>query len=328
MTVVELVTSLRERGVRLWVEGDRLKCNAPAGVIGAETRAEIAGRKHEIIALLRYAERLESGPRAIVPLKADGHMPPLFAVPGHNGDVFCYVGLVHHLDREQPLLGVQPPGLDGSEPLRSIEELAKYEIGQIRSYRPEGPYLLVGYCAGGTIAFEIARQLTEQGEQVAFLALIATSFPTRYRLSGQAAMVARYLHERARFHLASGTLVSSLGRAWTRVAGRSRQPPTQRGELPTRLAESRVAVERATIAALSRYRHRRYPGPIDVFLPSEAWRSAGSRPDLWKTVAGVTREHVGADGCPADEILMEPHVPVIAAALRSRLREIAGGAGG
>jgi thioesterase domain-containing protein len=327
MTVVELVTGLRERGVRLWVEGDRLKCSAPAGVIGAETRAEVAGRKDEIIALLRYAERLESGPRTIVPLKAEGHLPPLFAVPGHNGDVFCYVGLARHLDAGQPLLGVQPAGLDGSQPLRSIEELASHEIEQIRRHRPEGPYLLVGYCAGGTIAFEIARQLTEQGEQVAFLALIATSFPTRYRLSGQAAMVARYFHERARFHLASGTLVESLRRLLSRIGRRARQLPTGTSErrLPARLVESRAAVERATIAALGRYRQRRYQGTIDVFLPSEAWRSGGGRPDRWKKLAGATREHVGPDQCTAESILMEPHVPVIAAALRSRLREIAGG---
>ena len=327
MTVVELVTGLQERGVRLWVDAERLKCSAPAGVIGAETRAEIASRKDEIIALLRHAQALESGPRAIVPLKADGHLPPLFAVPGHNGDVFCYVGLVRHLDASQPLLGVQPPGLDGTRPLRSIEELASYEVEQIRMYCPQGPYLLVGYCAGGTIAFEIARQLTERGERVAFLALLATAFPTRYRPLGQAAMLARYLHERVRHHLAAGTLAESLRRIWSRIGRRVRRRRTEtgEGELSTRMAQSRAAVERATIAALGRYSHPRYQGTIDVFLPSEAWRSGGSRPDLWKKLAGVAREHVGPDHCTAERMLLEPHVPVLAAALGSRLREIAGG---
>ena len=82
------------------------------------------------------------------------------------------------------------------------------------------------------------------------------------------------------------------------------------------------------MAAIRRHRQRRYPGSIDVFLPSEGWRDGGSRPDLWSRMAESTREHIGADGCPADGILMEPHVRLTAAALNSRLREVAGRADG
>ena len=42
----------------------------------------------------------------------------------------------------------------------------------MRSVQPEGPYYLGGYCNGSIIAYEMAQQLQEQGEQVKFLAMI------------------------------------------------------------------------------------------------------------------------------------------------------------
>jgi thioesterase domain-containing protein len=260
-----------------------------------------------------------------VPLKAEGRKPPLFGVPGHNGDVFCYVALARHLEADQPLLGVQPPGLDGTAPLRSIEELAAYEVEQIRRYRPRGPYLLAGYCAGGTIVFEVARQLTEARERVAFLGLIGSPFPMTYRRRYLLAMVPRYLRRRAQFHLsvlASGSVADGFRYVRSKIGQHADQRLAPTRELHPQLAESRRALERTTIEAIRHYRQRRYAGVIDLFIPSEAWRKDGGRPDLWRTMADGTREHVGPDDCPADEMLTEPHVRTMAEALRLRLGEI------
>jgi thioesterase domain-containing protein len=324
MTVLELVTSLRERGVRLWVEDDKLRLNAPAGLLSPETVAEIGARKPEIIAVLREAERLEKGPRTIVPLKAEGRLPPLFGVPGHNGDVFCYVALARHLAADRPLLGLQPPGLDGAPPLQSVEALAAYHVEQMRRYRPDGPYLLVGYCAGGTIAFEIARQLTAQGDRVAFLALIATPFPTSYRLAGRAARMARYGWQRTQFHLRRRALPPIITRLWRRAGPPAADAPAAAAQIDARLVRSRVLVERATIAALARYRPGRYPGSADVFLPSESWGMDYGRLDLWRRATARTCEHIGPPDCNPDRMLREPHVPAIAAVLNARLAEVAG----
>jgi thioesterase domain-containing protein len=45
-------------------------------------------------------------------------------------------------------------------------------VGKVRAVQPRGPYLLGGMCAGGVIAFEMARQLQSQGERVAMVALL------------------------------------------------------------------------------------------------------------------------------------------------------------
>jgi len=43
--------------------------------------------------------------------------------------------------------------------------------------QPKGPYALLGWCVGGALAFEVARQLNEMGEAISMLALIDTWAP-------------------------------------------------------------------------------------------------------------------------------------------------------
>jgi amino acid adenylation domain-containing protein len=52
-SLIEMLSDLRSRGVELSVEGDRLQCNAPKGVITPEIREQLAKRKHEILNLLK-----------------------------------------------------------------------------------------------------------------------------------------------------------------------------------------------------------------------------------------------------------------------------------
>jgi len=80
----------------------------------------------------------------------------------------------------------------------SVEALAARYIGQLRVIQPEGPYLLGGLCAGGTIAYEMAQQLQAQGQRVALLALLDTPFPGRSLLFRQP----QYLASRLARHIA------------------------------------------------------------------------------------------------------------------------------
>ena len=63
-----------------------------------------------LIEFLREAQGLAAQQRAIVPLEAVGTRTPIFAVAGHNGDVFAYRALAQHLGPDQPFFGLQPPG--------------------------------------------------------------------------------------------------------------------------------------------------------------------------------------------------------------------------
>src|SRR5207237_2136258 len=88
-----------------------------------------------------------------------------------------YVNLARHLGAEQPVYGFRSRGLDGKDEFARLEEMAAQYIADMRIVQPRGPYHLGGYCFGGSVAYEMARQLSAQGEQVGLLALINCSPP-------------------------------------------------------------------------------------------------------------------------------------------------------
>ncbi len=110
----------------------------------------------------------------IVPLKTDGIRPPLFLVHGADGTVNFYRGLAEYLDPQQPVFALQFVPSRNMPDSYDIEALASFYVAQILTIQPHGPYMLGGYCMGGTIAFEMARQLRELGREVKLLALFET----------------------------------------------------------------------------------------------------------------------------------------------------------
>ena len=47
-------------------------------------------------------------------------------------------------------------------PFGSVAEMAQQYIAEIRTCFPQGPYVIVGACTGGLVAYEMAQQLVEQ----------------------------------------------------------------------------------------------------------------------------------------------------------------------
>lgn len=92
-----------------------------------------------------------------------------------GGEVLRFRELAVHLGSDQPFYGLQPQGLDGKQlPYTRIEDMAAHYIQQIQTIQPCEPYLIGGYSSGGLIAYEMARQLTIQGKEVALLVLFDT----------------------------------------------------------------------------------------------------------------------------------------------------------
>ena len=107
----------------------------------------------------------------LVAIQPRGSNPAFFCVHPGGGNVLCYVGLARHLGPDQPFYAFQSRGLNGEQPICTrIEEMASIYIEAMRAVQPEGPYFLGGWSVGGVVAFEMARQLEAQGEQVALLA--------------------------------------------------------------------------------------------------------------------------------------------------------------
>ena len=311
--IAELLAGLRGLDVQVTLDGDKLRLNAPAGVLGEAQKRELGERKAEIIAFLRDAERLSSQQRSIVPLGGGGERTPIFAVAGHNGDVFAYRALAQHLGAEQPFFGLQPPGLEeGSEPLTTVEDLARYFAAQIRAFRPEGAMSIAGFCAGGTVAFELARELTNNGVKITNLLLFGAPYCAAYRPLQQTMARARHFANRSVLHARALLALPAAERA-RYLADRARVlVPADSAEISDPVLIRRAAVEEATLGAVRAYTASPFLGHLDLMVPNEAWKRSSDQPLRWAAHAASSAVYTGTADCESDTMLLPAHAPAFA----------------
>jgi amino acid adenylation domain-containing protein len=121
----------------------------------------------------------------VIALNAEGARPPLAFLHGDlSGGGFYSRALARALGPGQPVLVVQPHGLDSAAIPETIEAMAAERIAALRALRPRGPYLLGGYCNGAFVAFEMARQLAARGEAVPLVVVIEAVAPRASAASG------------------------------------------------------------------------------------------------------------------------------------------------
>jgi len=323
MSTFDFLLTLKQAGVKVWVEDGRLRCTGPEEFLTSEVREQLSARKQEIIAFLRSAANSDGHHNyCVVPIQPLGSRRPFFAIPGHNGDVFCYVDLSRRLGTDQPVFALQAPGLEpNQEPLTSIEEIAALFVRELTAVQRQGPYLLGGFCIGGSIAFELAQQLTAKGHQVNLLALLGSACPTaldiRYR--GQAAVVkiARRVvrHGAALARKRPGEWSNYLQeRASVRRAERERE---RQDPLRLRLMEK-------TVDAFKAYKPKAATFPVYMLMPNDDPDSLfEDRPLDWGLFAKNFTVQLGPAGADMNTMLLEPHVQVFADLLKKKVRDAA-----
>lgn len=151
---------------------------------------------------------------SLVALQPEGNKPPLYCVHPRGGQLFRYYYLVRHLELDRPVYGLQARGFGNNQrPLTRVEDMAAHYIQEIRAFQPEGPYYLCGFSFGGKVAFEMARQLSDQGQVVKLLAMIDTMLVGSLTREEMANRGVRGLVRAARISLADviGAGISLLG---------------------------------------------------------------------------------------------------------------------
>jgi len=119
----------------------------------------------------------------VLPVQASGNRAPFFFLHGDwTGGAFYCFALARACGPQQPFYVLEPQVFSESDGAPSLEEVARAHIEAMRRVRPRGPYRLGGYCNGGLLAYEMARQLEQAGEQVEFLGLIDASPPVQSSL--------------------------------------------------------------------------------------------------------------------------------------------------
>lgn len=238
--------------------------------------------KRSVAQLAAYIDDLQSGSawqawNSVVPIQPTGSLPPIFCVSGNGGNPMTFVSLADGLGEQQPFYGLQHRGVDGMHrPHDSIEAMAQEFLGDIRSVRPNGPYILAGYSAGGLVGYEVAQLLIEVGEDVELLILLDTERPgiagwsrqERFRahLDNVKTAGLRYLERRS---------VDRIQNLAGGIAKRFRATLARLSVYRFRMDAVEIAGERAAAA----YVPRKYPGDVLLFQSDPEWNPGrGIRP--------------------------------------------------
>ncbi len=104
-----------------------------------------------------------------------GSRKPVYAVVHSNG---AFMPLGQLVGEQHPFLALQAADRRSGARLPStVEEIAAGYVRQLRVLEPSGPYVLLGWCLAGNLAFEAAQQLRAAGERVAAVVLVDTWNP-------------------------------------------------------------------------------------------------------------------------------------------------------
>ncbi len=268
--------------------------------------------------------------RPLVSMKPDGERPALFLMHALEGEVLIYRDLVRRLDADQPAWGLEAVGADGVQvPEMSIPSMATLYINEIRTVQPTGPYLLAGLCYGGVLAHEMAHQLEEAGEDVAFVGLIdAKPFGLRKKMSVSARLGRRVREFRAASVEERVEVLRLTARnVWHRTRKQARWHFAKwvyidRGR---GVPASMQVMTDMTEAAATGYRSPRYGGRVTLIRVIGSVDQVGPE-DVrlrWREFAdgGVDVYDVGAEGVTHTVALFEPHVGQLAEVLETAISE-------
>ena len=156
---------------------------APSDVLGASTVAGIAA----LLGLPDPPDRRDRErrmPSCVTVLNAGGGDPPLFAVPGSGSTALSFRHLAEALGPDRPLVVVEPRGLHRpGRPDRTVPALARRVVAEIEGrLAPGAPCVVMGYSAGGPVAFEAGVRAASGGHLV-HLVLLDTA-PTLRHVRG------------------------------------------------------------------------------------------------------------------------------------------------
>jgi amino acid adenylation domain-containing protein len=235
--------------------------------------------------------------RALVPIKKHGAGIPFFCVHGAGGNVLNFYDLSRAMPPDRAFFGLQAYGVDGiTRPHATIEDMAEAYLLEVREVQPHGPYLLGGYSGGGIVAFEMARRLTEAGEEVGLLALLETFHPyVKMRLT-LADRVATMRKERLGYLKRFANRPAAIVRQWWerhRIEECLRSAKT----VPLALRSNHLMMNFG--AATARYRPSPWTGRATLFrakTPDDFYRHVGPRYG-WEehVLGGVDLEFVPGD---------------------------------
>lgn len=296
---------------------------------------EVTGRKLPVTALFadatitHLAELLlneDSGtPAPVIEVQPKGDRLPLYFLHGDIIGGGFYARDISRLLGEQQPFYVLPPVDIPETTLASVEDMATQHLRDLRAHRPNGPYLLGGFCIGGLIAYEMAQRLKAAGEEVQFVAMIDPELPSAFLRANLhltqwiAKKQALSPRETTRLFARGHKVLYRLREEWNAplrdkfrfVFGKARRLFSRNGHSSPvngngngESSDIATSDEQDILASfqwiLSSYVPPRYTGPVAIFLTEEQERFAPYLRRKWAktapnaTIHTIEGKHLGA----------------------------------
>ncbi|HVV79686.1 MAG TPA: AMP-binding protein [Pseudolabrys sp.] len=176
----------------------------------------------------------------------------------------------------------------------SLEDIARLYVPHVLAAQPSGPVRLGGYCVGGIVALDVARQLRASGRDIEFVVLIdSPSLNGRVSMQAWKALldtVSRVLPRNARARIAS----NGMWAAWVLVRSR----PVVWGALRklARLTAFKLSAGRAArpprwdeYRRLSNYVPARSATPLHCFVCADNAGRIDFKPSNWRRLMPAVR---------------------------------------
>jgi amino acid adenylation domain-containing protein len=287
----------------------------------------------EQLSLVIDAGRAQGPKYRLVTIRAEGTRPPLFWVPGGIGSVLAFRRVSVLLGQDLPVYGLEFRLPENGETFEEIEVRARHFVEQMRALQPTGPYYIAGFCSGVLVAYEMAQQLSAQGQQVAFLALVeGTPAKIPGALWNGIVYHAQHLAWRVRKVTKGGPTglfrwLAERARSGVKLLGnRSGASPAPAPVLDSdKVMANLHRLETALNHVETRYNPQPYSGDAVLMVGCDNYSFYGvsESADPRLTWRRLIRGKAQVDILPGDHLymLLHPHVQPFAARLRQRMDE-------
>ncbi|MFF7992617.1 amino acid adenylation domain-containing protein [Kitasatospora xanthocidica] len=223
---------------------------------------------------------------------------PVFCIHPIGGLSWCYSSVLPHLERDQPVYGIQVTESHGRfKAVESLDALARRYADLITATHPDGPYVLMGWSLGGVLSYEVARLLEASGRTVD-LVVLYDAWPyerpvTPEELDGDFA-------------------------AW--VTGEVIAGPTADGALDARQSRALVRAAKGVAALLGPPHPDGYHGRVLSIAAAKTVAERGSAAQAWQPYLTAAEHHVVDSDHDAmmTAAVLEQSGPLVTAALAAR----------
>jgi amino acid adenylation domain-containing protein len=243
-----------------------------------------------------------------ISLQPAGAREPLFWVQG--GPLFR--PLANSLDINRPFLGVDFDDSDREVIPGSLAEFAAILVRKVRASQPHGPYYVGGWCVSGLLAYEVARQLMESGQEVGLVVMLDAVNPQHFCAIPKRRMMA----SKTAFHIRQ-MLRIRIGDAIPYAIARAKGMLQEAFNRPTRPEHP---FDVAMLPAAINYR----PEPIGARVLAVQPVDRPHARDLEQSWSEYLKHgNIEIRDVPGDHLTMfeQPHVKALAKCIKNKLRD-------